>query len=212
MGDGQRAGGGGGWPDSPTPRRPGQGRSRVTPSHGSTRAQSCGPSRRMEGATWWLRVVDDRRPYCHGRSAVPSVEGKGPVSSESCAKQYYMCYWALSVNALHTSLEFSQRHDVIEHRSRSAFGSVSGRLNRTVPPSAALVEEQGEGQPGQTIPASPVRQAEGQTECESGAMSGGLLVASVQVVRRRDAAWADGQRTDISPRLGKRNGNLLART
>lgn len=45
-----------------------------------------------------------------------------------------------AVNALHTSLEFSQRHDVIEHCSRSAFGSVSGRRNRTVTASVTLVK------------------------------------------------------------------------
>lgn len=38
------------------------------------------------------------------------------------------------------SVEFSPRHDVIEHRSRITFGSVSGRLDRTVTSSATLME------------------------------------------------------------------------
>lgn len=123
-------------------------------------------------------------------------------------------------NALHT-VEFSQGHDVIEHRSRSAFGSVSGRLSRTATPSATLIRKQSEGRPGKTIPkwaipngqpVSTISQAEGQTKCESGARSDGLLLASIQVVRRRDAAWgrrpADGHLTSVS----KRNGNFLAST
>lgn len=54
-------------------------------------------------------------------------------------KSYKHIAYGSFINALNTSIEFSQRHDVIEHRSRSSFGSVSGRLNRTVTPSAILV-------------------------------------------------------------------------
>lgn len=79
--------------------------------------------------------------------AMLSIEGGWPASPNRTETNVF------SINALNTSIEFSQRHDVIEHHSRSSFGSVSGRLNRTVAPLGHPHGEgkQSEGRPGQTI-------------------------------------------------------------
>lgn len=103
--------------------------------------------------------------------------------------------------------------------ARSApFPAVS--TGRSLPPSATLVGQgkQSEGRPGQTIawvgnPQRPACQARsGRQKAKPSSNQGPsqvvFLVPSIWVVRRRDAVWADGQRTDTSPRLAKRNGNL----
>lgn len=70
--------------------------------------------------------------------SLPCSQSEGGLARLFRESYKHIAYGSF-INALNTSIEFSQRHDVIEHRSRSSFGSVSGRLNRTVTPSATLV-------------------------------------------------------------------------
>lgn len=137
MGDGQRAGGGGVGRIRPAV----QGLDRVVAgSH-------CHTGRLVPKAVDYLDKRKGRLADCGlwrivdhaamGAFSVLSVEGRPALLFGKSCKAVII--HGSSVKRI-LYIQFSPRHDVIKHRSRIAFGSVSGRLNRTVTPSATLME------------------------------------------------------------------------